>query len=243
MSRGARDFSIYGALDERLAVNDLGELAARLNPVNVYHRGGYVLFWDDFSEGIGAWAVDAALGTYHTKLSVGRTLVGGYSYEIFISHTANDGVFVHRYYNYKGASRFGAEVSYSLVNASRYVLVDLDWFDTAGLYKFRFRHDTDLDKIYIYDGATDTNIELADVPAPETSVPAFTNIKMIVDTETLKYRSLFWNELAFDISDYDAWDLAGADRAGLDLTVLIGSKANIDLTAYIDYAILTAGEI
>lgn len=79
MAHGARDWSNTNPGTVSHGLTDLAELGARLGSPSRVDRRGYVVFYDDFSKGLGAWEIQAVSPGSYVRLCTFPVVTGPFS--------------------------------------------------------------------------------------------------------------------------------------------------------------------
>ncbi len=198
MAHGRPDWFNITPMIQLHASEDMNELAARLNQINVFDRRGNVIHWETFAEGLGDQTADFAGATsaawscaYGRHDMLGAKLaVGGSSGDI-ITLTHAQGAML--------SATHGYEVSWSIVGTTGIIRVGLDSFDgtnrTRGLVEYdytnsRFRY---LDSAGAYQN-------IATGVALYTGGTSFNFMKLCVDFDAGEYLRLLANEHSYSLA-------------------------------------------
>ncbi len=225
----------------RHVLADVGELAARQNPLFGYDRRGTVHWWDDFGFGIAGYnevtqGADAAAAIVNAD-----GFASGYHYLLTAGSDAQHRTYIERGF---GAPEFDSWGIYVPVwFLSEFETLDVTLIlNTLTLTKragFRISA-TDDEILYLNDGLTYTKIDDFDMTV--FTPPTYQHFKLVWDVEDNKYSRMLVNRNEYDLSAVDSY-LGGAGIFDSQLFTLYftGRAANNDTLA-IGGVVLTTGE-
>ena len=235
------DYSKYLPNSNRFSLQDMGELAARLGSVSVFDRRGEVLWYDNFSYGMGGFAT----GAFGTGSSVALSSI--YTHRFPFSLLLRSGstsaltALIEKFIGTFGSPRFGIELGFAYGSNADYIQVLLGANQFGSAYKgiLRIFADTGIIKVL------DENAVYRTVGTCFTFItdpPSFLNIKLVIDFELNKYIRLMVNSQSFDLTPYDIRNDGDASVGQVHIAVYNVGDNGQNSNMYVSYIIVTANE-
>lgn len=240
MPHGTPDWWGSAPKETTHALDDMGELAARLGSIVTYDRRGDVVFIEDFNGGMSAWDCGGE-GVVSCDLMAKPTVSG--SLAIRLTPPVGDGLecWARRVVPYPVLSKIGVEAWFTANTNLKYFSVQL-WFYTAGsIIEFEARYNHTNGKIEIEDPEGTWN----DIGTPGTAVvavPVFNVIKMVVDILSGDYVRVIYNDHEYDASAKSGVVAGGVGIKMLSVKVLSENSGDVVLTTDVDNIIVTQNE-
>lgn len=241
MTHGTQD---YGNVYPRSVVstlNDMAELAVRLGAVNSIDRLGDVLFFDDFSNGKGAWEVDTdGLGGEVSTSSL-YFKHGGFSLMLKCGSDSFLWALTRVFLSYPEPSKVGFEVNFSFDSDIDFIYFVLEGYSESSYFKCCIKFDLSNKKLWYY-GSDGVYHEIASLLYLDTYYGHFHSIKFVVDLNTGYYNRLRFNGITYNLSTYQFKTTEVGNIPVLECTVHAYSVNGSNGIAYIDSVIVTRNE-
>ena len=241
MAHGTPDWGGATPTDTITSVQDLGELAARLGALSRYERSGNLVFADDFQCGLGKW-VRVALGTgSFVEINQDYTNEKLFACKMYAE---NDGLHQARIVHTEMPlvlSRYGLEYSFMTPSSGVILQWGIHTYDGVNqrAYAIQWRESTK--KLYYQTGAAAWTEFASDVDLFGYYYE-FNNAKLVIDPTIYKFKKLFLNATAYDLSAYSPYATADATRAQTVLYFAVDLDGATGTSAWVSRVILTQNE-
>lgn len=221
----------------------LSEQANRIGTPLMYDRRGQVSWFDDFEDGILKWNTSISGAGVTPVLSTSRSYIGSQS--VYLDSGAGSGNYswIYKYMLPYSTSRIGAEIKYSLAEATGdSIQIWILQYDGAhvkmGAISFNFISST-----LEYWGNTGNFIPFGALQPILVDFSTWQPLKLVVDFNTGKYVRCMFGNLEYDLSGYALVALTSfqSPRTAFEIEVL-GSGVSGRVAAYVDDFILTINE-
>jgi len=186
MARGLPDDSNIVKQGWLFALDDMAELAARLDGVQGVDRLGHVIYMQTFESGLTGLYFWGDVPACIMRPSGDYSKSQGVSAYLATSGVPNSHVSWVRGQQYPTALGFGEEFSFSIFGATRYVNLYLDVYDGTWWYKFYLRYDHSNGAIHYY-GLGPAWVPLVNVGILFSDFNVWHNLKLVVDLSTKTY--------------------------------------------------------
>jgi len=134
------------------ASEDINELAARLDNVNVFDRRGNVVDTETFAHGLGGCYVVADGGTSY-ELSCAYSRSDGLSLKCLTTGSDVDAVTINKYQGVQGSGSRGLEVSWSATAKHGRIGIILQYYTGTLYYNAEVYYDFDTETLYYLNDA------------------------------------------------------------------------------------------
>ena len=215
------------------------EQAIRTQLPYVFHRGGNVLYWDNFESptikpilecgGGGSCARSstyAQFGDFSMKFTTGATSGNYCMLRYYMSHFREGKVGVT-------AAVWGG--SFGAANWR----LGIAYFDGTTEHSGTVKLDRSNDKVYYLDTGL-VYQEASTVSFYDSaSFPYFTPIKLVIDIENDVYDAAYVSWDKIDLSSHDLYTVSSSLKRHLELSVFYSTDENVDHTVYVDNVIIT----
>lgn len=218
------------------------ELAVRLGSPNIYDRRGQVLFLDTFEQGLYTWNPFASGGSADVSLSPLAALASGYSVKLTGGNTTDWYAKVEKVVPSRPVGRMGMEFSLSMPTAWNYMQATFYLYTGTqalwGVIRWIYTGYV----LQVYDHGSDyVGVGVGKVLGADAEM--FNTIKFVVDTDTLKYVRMMFNNQEIAVSTRNLF--AGADTTtspSLKVAIELLSRDGFNDAMYLDNVIVTAAE-
>lgn len=217
------------------------ELAARLGSIVTFDRHGWVVWMDDFEDGLGKCTiVDSGTGSASAR-ATDYVRSGGYSLKLTAGSDGLRKNMVYYFLPYPMVGKWGFEFSWRPDGNLDYLDFRAQVVDGANSHVLVVRYSYTDETLSYYDAdgawvvfATDVDLVPSD--------PHFNSWKLVVDFAETEYVRLLVNETSYDLSGYGGWE--GVDVSALQMTVLLTHVGTSGKNAvlYVDDVIITQNE-
>ena len=237
----APDWYTYRLESEKHVINDLAELAVRLESGVFYDRRGDVLWSDKMQEGSSAWFPftigSGAAITEQTTLSYwpGKALKlkGGSDSSGFAQIT--------KYFAPLRLKSTGFEVSFAMItNYDRFVLTLLR-NDGTNFYHSALRLHAGDNELQYIDSSGDW-IKLDDLPTVIQTIGAYMNLKLVTDFENDKYVRVLFNQNVYDMAEIPIYQDTSSVGPYLRCVLEIFPRVGQNDYVYIGNVVFTVNE-
>jgi hypothetical protein len=220
---------------------DLAELAARLGSIDVFDRRGYVLWWDDFKHGLGAWrtatdgtGASVALSTVYPKWPpFALKLTGG-----------SDGSRIaeaYKYFKLPVAGKIGVEISIDFLTDFDEFYLELRMDDLTTIHRAKIKIDGSLGTLHYLDSDNDYQ-ELGDVLGLVDAYGGYHNLKLVVDFSVDEYVRVILDRTAYDLTDVASYTAGDPSSPFMRLHTQLVSRDGENDECQIDGVIVTQDE-
>jgi hypothetical protein len=182
-------------------LDDMAELAVRLGSSYDYHRGGDVIFLDDFEYGL-VKAIVSPLSVFGYVRVYGGTARGGGACAILNSGTVG-GYYSDLKYelHYPQLVASGLKVSFSLDGNVKQACFDLFFYNGSQYQQFGVTYDQSVKHLLLWtEGGV--QVVLDDAFSLYAVLECFHDLKLVFDYKSTKYIRLYLDHLEYDLSSY-----------------------------------------
>ena len=242
MPRGTPDWEVLDTERLLLRVTDLSEAAARLGAISTFHRGGNLLWMDDFESGLDArWAVQAVGTGAAVELSMERARSGMYSCKLTGGSDSIREARIASVAPLPSLSIFGFEASFDLdTNLER---IDMDFELYTGIQALvgglRYDQAAQTMAVEVQAGlftTVATGVLLA-VPARQ-----FHTVKFTIDADKGNYGTLIFGPSRIDLSALSPHTVVSATTRQAIFRFDTTSDSGQNSVVYVDDIIITDSE-
>ena len=223
-----------------LAVGN-AELAARLGSPVSLDRRGQVIEMQDFSKGWGTWSGGGvgALNAY--VLDPTRWAYGGYSVKLTSGQGEDGAAVVGCRVPTLPDTVAGLAARVSIAAEAKYIVVDMEYYDTVYRHWVQWRWDVELGKLEVYLG--DDTWETVESDMQFYHDPSLFNyIKLVADFDGDFYVRGIFNSIEKDLSAYPVWKEESDLGEALTCRVWVYSLDGYNDIVYVDSIIVTVNE-
>jgi len=241
MAHGIKPYGRTQAIDTIFAVQDMGELAARLNSINTFSRSGQEIWHDDFESGIEKWFIGGAGLLSAVVWTSEHARNGGFSALLTGGSTSPWTATLGRYMPYPVLSRFGFEFSVSIRQAMTYFTFGFALFDGVNANSFEIRFDPTANTWERRTGmAAWVQFLIFDMPVGYGTL--FDTVKLFVDGTTMQYVGMMINDAYFPMLGQLPWTLLSGLGPYIHLWFGVTSRPGNNDQAAVDDVIITQNE-
>lgn len=241
MPTGLPDFGRAAAAGAVHTVADQAELAARTGSINTFHRGGNVLWSDDFEAATINWlpttsgtGSSVTLSTTERRNGAQALLLTGGS---DLSRLAQIG----KTWGPPSGDQVGFEFSFITTTIPSFIRLRISFFDGTNQTNFQVMIDYDSAIVSVLNSAGGQTT-VVDPLALGIDPNPINTFKLVVNQSTGNYVRLFLNNRTADLSEIAGEQSASASNPVLQAFIrLVSTPADND-TAFIDDFILTHQE-
>lgn len=241
MQHGAPDFDKYRRGSTSFPVQDMAELAARLDSVNVHDRRGDQIWSDSFEYGLNKWEPFPFPAFGSSTIVPTHTRHGGYSCRLFADAVVGGRAAINAWLPHPPTPTLGYEIASTLDDYAESVTFSLHVL-AAGVHllgSIRYLPPTDtLQYLPAVGGYVDitTNLLLM------SRNSLFHVFKFVLDIQTQRYVRV--------IADHHQWDLRGiaaqvtpiGAREHAQIAVTLDGDNEHEVEIFVDSAIVTEDE-
>lgn len=235
------DYNKYQLNSVRFSLQDMGELAARMNSIVTYDRRGEVLFMDDFSQGIGTYQKLGSGGVGDFILSTANPLWHGFHGRLVTDTANNANEEFFKQFSSSEIGRIGFETSISMTADTSEV--DLKIFQYDGLVQKQFKliidNKNNLMQVLNEAGNAVTVIAL---PWFNSVAGTYRYIKLVCDFDTMKYVRVQIDKFEYDLKDYTGFTSAISEQYGYRVGLIVFTRSAASITADVGHVIITGSE-
>lgn len=241
MAHGTPDWGVTSGAKTVFQLTDLAEHAVRLGSIDLFDRGGDVVFLDGFEDGLNPWVAvtngtGAAVAIVTTPVRDGAQavrLTGG-----------SDGVRVASVRKDLAAPELltlGAEMAFHLDGQIESLEIDLDVFDGANLTRFNVRWLDSADALQ-YRDSNDVWVTFASGLSLSTTGNLFHILKLVADASLGEYVRVRLNNRVYTLEGVPARISASAALPRFLVEIRLISLLGQNNRAVIDNVIVTQNE-
>jgi len=235
------DWSKYLPGSERHPLEDLGELAARLNSPVTFDRRGEVIWVDDFSTGLTRWRGAGTGGNSDVTVDADYSYWSGYSAKLYADGVVGGSAGLFRYFSPPKLGKWGFEIAIAFFSDFYWSQMSMVWDDGSDVYIGTIRLDNDSNELQYY-GSDGHYHKIVDLSTLHYDYGLYHLLKVVIDFENKTYERVIFNETEYDLTAH-AIETAVTGNVPLKYVNinLTSDKANPD-TARLGAAIVTANE-
>lgn len=241
MPHGAQDWYKYRRTAVSYPIDDLAELAARLESIDVFDRRGDVIFLDGFENGLNKWEIQTAGAASTASISPIPVKSGGYSILLAPAIPAVDYARIETLQPYPALTKIGLECAFSFDSNIRYVYLWIGIYTGAQTASARILYSKSAETLsYVTTAAA--NVAFATNVNLQADIDLFHIAKVVIDINNLTYVRFILDDNEYNLANA-VLNITG-DATYSHLVIRISASSNdADIgNAYIDNAILTANE-
>lgn len=242
MGHGQPDWGGSAPLATVYSIQDLAELAARLNSIVTFDRRGNVIFLEDFEGSLSK--------CYHGTGGIGGSIAvnsersrhGSFSCKMITGNAIDDYAYVGALVAYPVLSKMGIEICWTLPGTSNIKAIDLslDLFDgTKDWYAF-VQWVASSHTWQYHDG--DGWISLSPTVNYYEGDTQFNHTKLVADFVNKEYVRLIANNQVYDLGGIALPSTPSADNPYLAGEVDTYTRVNAVCTVHLDSVIITQNE-
>lgn len=220
---------------------DLAELAARLGSIDVYDRRGYVIWWDDFRRGMGAWTTTLSGTGAAAALSTSGPKWPPFSLKLTGGSDGGRSAQITKYFGPAMAGGIGLEASVDFLSDFYDFSFKVELDNNVAYYQPSVKFFSDTDKIYYLSGAGSW-VELDDLPLMYHTFSGYHNVKLVVDFDAGYYIRLLLDDSDYDLSDYALPSTPTFGNHHLGVLIYVRSRDGQNDSCYVDGVIITRDE-
>jgi len=231
----------YQPGSERHVIGDLAELAARVSSPMVYDRRGEVIWMERFDYGLGSWNFVSWYGTHTYKLISGGVFRGPYAVYLGTDGTENGVLEMHQFVAPPRVNKWGVEVSFAPLTGYRLLGIELRryWGSPNPSATVWVDAENGVLKIVTKSGTVTT---IASIHTTEHASFLYHNIKLVADFDTNMYVRLLFDQVEYDLSDYEMHTTTEDTYFWNDLLIYYKGRTGETDYCHIGQVILTANE-
>lgn len=242
MPRGAPDYSNVKADKPLHRLDDMAELAARLDSPVAYSRSGNVIWLTSFEHGLQGVVCTSDHVDSTGAISASRALRGNFSLKFDPRDATTSYVRWSRVVGLLEPGRIGVEISVSLDDSPDAIRITV-WYRDGGRELYAplvYEEDGGLWKIKDKDLGWTTVLEDYSL---EKGANAWHQIKLVIDTENKTYLWLLTAKHAVNLSEYNLEDEPSEDLGQLYFRITVYGCPTCHAPVYLDSVIVTQGEV
>lgn len=200
----------YQPYSQRAVLGDMGELAVRLGSPIVYDRRGTVIWYDTVAYGLTPWTESGA-GTGNAS----QVILGGGSFGPYLIEqtSGSDGDRWRQMWHpmpLTVINKWGLSVSFAVTDDFDYLSFSLNKYD--GSERMQARIKITLSGLLLqYRDSAGNEQTIATIDNPVYTYHTFHWIKLVADYENGVYTRVIYDDIEYDLSDYDLYVAAAAD--------------------------------
>jgi len=241
MSHTAPDGSWLGVLSTLYALQDLGELAARLGSIVSFDRRGNVFWLDNFEDGAGKWTLAYSGTGAGTALVATTAHSGAYSLKLTTGDAEDDYAYAEKRMSYPGLEGLGLECSFASDAVTPTVTLQLLVRGAATSYWASVRYSWERDVVEYLDENNAWQTLASSVDLANTRY-VFHAMKLVADFSTGKYIRCILGDVEYDMSAYDLRSVSVAQTPILHGRITVETEAGANEPVFIDNVIFTRNE-
>lgn len=223
-------------------VTDMGELAARLKAISVFHRGGNVLWWDDFEASVLHWNQGTAGSGAAVALDTARAHFGAQSCKLTTGSTAGKYADISKRFPFAWTQKWAFEIAFSPDADVEELQFSIITHDSSKRRDYVAIIDIKNAKIYIYTTGGATEDILTGI-AFETQAHTWYHFKVIVDLENHTWWRLLFNDQDVALSSYACWDTGATSDRYIQILFLAKTSAAANQSLWLDDVIVTINDL
>jgi len=241
MGHGTPDWWGGAPKSTTYALGDMAELAVRLGSIVSFDRRGDVIWYDDFRDGIGKFAV-AGSGTGTDVWPVGAYgMYRGLAVNLHTGTLTGNASGIDKVVHYPVLGGIGLECSFvphwQQLNQRLCCLV----YDGTNVYRYQVRYDQTTGKVEAFhsDGAWYT---LGTPGVQRTGYTAYTTMKMVFDCLAVKHVRVLFNGATYVSSAYAPTVDVDATAKSMELFIYAFTSVDAAIDVTVGSVILTQNE-
>jgi len=241
MPHGAPDWHKYRRESATFPVQDMAELAVRLDSPVAFDRRGDIILLDTFKNGRRPWQAPAPGTGADASLSPDHFLSDGYSLAVTCPHDDAMDIHVYRYTPYVPHGAIGLEIAFTLHLHTISIKVDLDLEDGANHILTYLLYTYATNRLQYYP-AVGPPVDLDPTVDVARNPRIFNHLKLVVDPTIPAYVRAILNHQAFPMTGIPARSVPSVTTPNLLVNIeWIGTFGQTP-TVYLDNVILTQNE-
>lgn len=241
MPSGTPDFGRADAAAVTHQVADLAEQAARVASIVTFHRGGEVVWLDDFEGSVLKWAPQIGGTGASVALSTVDARNGIQSVLLTAGSTASNQATIFRNFPFPSAALIGAEYSFIIDSLPDTLRLGLAFFDGTNLLLFRLFLDFTNDRIEVLN-SSGSEESVSSPLSLDADTFNFHTVKLIVNRSTGAYVRMFLDNRQVDLSAISGQSSSDSTNPTLQVDVRNIGDLSANDTIYVDDFILTQNE-
>lgn len=241
MPIGAPDWSDVRkpALVHRL--DDMAELAARLDSLVTFDRRGDVEWADGFEHGLGGWHYWLSGTGAKVEITTSTPFRGGFALRLVGGSDADRYAWASRYLNPRSLSAMGLAARISLLTRYEKLLYGLDYFDGELIHRAFILFWDPGKKIY-YLAEDGTWKELGALFDTVLAYGGYQSLKLVANFAIDKYVRFILNEEEYDLTDKALYRKESVHPPCVKPVIMLYSRQGVNDRCQVDDVVFTINE-
>lgn len=235
------DYSKFLPGSVRFSLQDFGELAARLGSIQTHDRRGELIWYDNFSTGLGSWiTVLSGIGSSISLAPVSSNN-SGFSAKLTAGTTLNKSALMAYRLGIFSSNRFGIEFRFSLPEGFESVEFLCQVIKNNVAYQIEVKLYLSGGTLVLVDGNNVEHIIGTGISLGSAYIE-FNNIKIVFDIDKLKYTRIIYTSTEYDVSSNTIKTSVSVGSNKVSSQIKIVGDGGASESSYLDYIILTGNE-
>lgn len=217
------------------------ELAARLGSINTFDRRGNIIWMDDFESGVLHWSEQGDGEGKAAVLTTLKALTGGQCCKVTSGSTDIRRGQIRRWLVYPIRKKIGFELSATQPANLASMQIKLTVYDGVHAHVAKIRYFVATTTLEYGTGDV-AYTPFATIGELVQNDDVFLRWKLVADFEAEKFVRLILNEKEYDMSIYPYYKVEIDTRPHLRLDYAIWADSAVNISSYVDDAILTQNE-
>jgi hypothetical protein len=241
MARGAPDYSNVKSEQAIYTLLDLGELAARLGGVDLFHRSGNLVWHDNFESATLNWQPATFGAGASAALSTASRLLGAQGCELKGGAIAPCLAQISRVLPAPIVGKFSLEVALAWNTQCNNITIQVTYYNGTRWAIYGIRYDVVNDYLLYYDpgGAW---VVFDPGPALYGNIYAFHIFKLFIDLDGESFDRLIIDDTTHDLSTLLPNTGAIATRRNLSMLIMNEGQVAMDGICYVDNVLVKQNE-
>jgi hypothetical protein len=235
------DYHKYLPGSSRLSLQDMGELAVRNGSFVRYNRSGEVVYLDDFSHGLAGWTLFSSAGLGSIVLSVADSNMTPFVVELNNPTASGRQCVISKDISVPQIVTSGVEFCFRLVSGVDNFYIWLGYDDGLEVNAGQVLFDLVADTVQALTRTTGY-VTVGTVDDKMTNGGPYNYVKLIVDLNTNKYRSVSINNIVIDISHLELMIDATNGYPTFSVMLATGGSVSASGKTHLSHVIVTANE-
>jgi len=242
VARGAPDDSNIVTQNAVYRLDDLAELAARLGSPVVYNRYGSVILAEDFTSGLGTWALTGNAGAASAYLNNEYPLYGGVCVVVNSGDVADEWAGIGLYLAPPVLGKIGFLVPFTVVGSLADLQLFLRYYNGSIYVQFGVKYDLASNVIYYQDN-NGAWVQFATGYSLFFGAGMYHTLKLLVDLVSNSYVGVYVNQDYHTLAAIVGYPVVSNHAPGLYLYIR-GTSAGVEnAPLYLDGIVVTQNEM
>ncbi|MBA7540501.1 hypothetical protein ES705_32800 [subsurface metagenome] len=231
----------YSGILKTIAIDDKGYMLIKQLPILTVDRKGEVIFYDNFSNGIGIWSGTGSGTGGKAAIATEAFKTAGFSLKMATGVNGVSYGYLTGEIFYLKPSNMGIECNISFNNYVDYITIALHLYTKTQVYTLLIKINITEAKIQL----SEDTVNWIDIPTSISlvaNIRIFHSLKVVADFINGKYIRLIFDGTSYNISDYSLHSTTDDYYKRTQVNIQTASTSTLSGDTYLDSLVITQNE-